>query len=183
MLSKCVSVGEISFLYLFKSGIADLIHYDRCKRNIQLVLIFISLTVKVVEHFLSVFSYLFLPFRILYLFIPFLNWLNQVFDCGMATPISHLMPCIFTVSGLYKFSLPSLGISSLTPESLSPPRSLVYSRRPPISYLPRLPVFFLSAGPPGFSPVLPPPILDHLSPFSFLSPFPHRFLPLSPSHV
>jgi hypothetical protein len=32
-----------------------------------------------------------------------------VFYCGMATPSFHLMPCLSTGGGLYKFPLPTVG--------------------------------------------------------------------------
>jgi hypothetical protein len=34
---------------------------------------------------------------------------GSVFDCGMAAPSLHLMPCLSTNSGLYKFSFPTFG--------------------------------------------------------------------------
>jgi hypothetical protein len=35
--------------------------------------------------------------------------LVRVFDCGMATPSLHLMPCISAGGGLYKSPLPTVG--------------------------------------------------------------------------
>jgi hypothetical protein len=54
----------------------------------------------------------------------------RVFDCGMGTPSLHLKPCLSTGGGVpstyfWSFHLNSFPLSS---ESLSPPRSLVYSR-------------------------------------------------------
>jgi hypothetical protein len=65
------------------------------------------------------------------------SWQEQFwvrgFDCGMITPSLHLIPCLSTGGRLYKVPLPTVGhfhlrSFPLSPESLSPPGSLVYSR-------------------------------------------------------
>jgi hypothetical protein len=92
------------------------------------------------------------------------------------------MSCLPDGSGLYKFPLPT-GISSkvlpLSPDSLSPPRSLVGLGGvgvPPTSYLPRLPVyiFFLLALRASVLVLFPHSIPDQVP----LSPptFPHPYL-------
>jgi hypothetical protein len=66
-------------------------------------------------------------------------------------PLPHLMPCLPIGCGLYKFPLPTIKhFIPLSPESLSPPRSLLYSG--PTCYLLRLPISILSIGPQHFSP-------------------------------
>ena len=40
------------------------------------------------------------------------NNYGSEFDCGMASPSIHLMPCVFAGGGLHKFPLPTVGISS-----------------------------------------------------------------------
>jgi hypothetical protein len=77
----------------------------------------------------------------------------------MATPSLTCCPVfLLKVGSVSSLSL-LLGISSkVIPESLSPARSLVHSGEslPHTSYLLRLPVSILSAGPQGFSPLLSP---------------------------
>ena len=88
------------------------------------------------------------------------------------------MSCLPAGGGLYKFPLycPTFHLRShsLSPESLSPPRSLVHYG----DYLPRLPVAILSAGPQGFSPFPShntrsgSPLASHPHPFTVLSQAP-----------
>jgi hypothetical protein len=105
----------------------------------------------------------------------------------MPSPLSFASWCRLAlyVSSPYcwAFHLRSLPLS---PESLSPPRSLVHSQgSPPTSYFLRLPAYILSAGPQGFSPFQSPctgsdsplhlrPLPHHPSTFSprSLPPFP-----------
>jgi len=35
--------------------------------------------------------------------------MGQSFDCGIATPFSHLMPCLSAGGGFNKFCLPTVG--------------------------------------------------------------------------
>jgi hypothetical protein len=85
-------------------------------------------------------------------------------------------------SGLCKFPLPThcrafhLQFLPLSSESLSPPRSLVHSGR--FSYLLKLPVSILSAGPQGFNPLTPTQCLI-MFPFSPSCPLSHPGLSLS----
>lgn len=76
------------------------------------------------------------------------------YDCGMATPVLHLMPCPLEVDSTSYLS-PLLGISSkitLNHKSLSSPRPLVYSR----GFPPTPSISILSAGPQDFSPPCSP---------------------------
>jgi hypothetical protein len=83
------------------------------------------------------------------------------FDCGMATPFIHLMLCLSTGDGLYKFSLPNIGpfiyrpsLWDLSVYHLPDPWYIVEG--PPTSYLPRLPVsIFLLAFRASVLPSLP----------------------------
>jgi hypothetical protein len=92
------------------------------------------------------------------------SWI-RVFDCGMATLSLHLMPYLSTRSGLYSFPLPTVGCF-IFESCVSHFPGLLYILESHHSfYLPRLPVFILSAGPQGLTPVSPPPIPDCAPPF------------------
>ena len=102
---------------------------------------------------------------------------NTVFDCGMATPFLHLMPCHSTGGGLYKFFLPTVGHfiqgPSLWVLKVSQPRDLCYFLEGhPNSHVLRLYISIHSAGPQIFSPVFLPSIPVHAS-ISPSHPFSH----------
>ena len=52
------------------------------------------------------------PLALLYFcsFSCFRQFWIRVFDCGMATPSRHSMPCLPSGDGLYKFPLPTVGL-------------------------------------------------------------------------
>ena len=102
--------------------------------------------------------------------------MGQCFDCGMATTSLIWWPIfLLEVSSISSLSLLS-DISSKVPL-----RSLVHSGGSPQTYLLRLPVSILSAGPQGFSP-FPSPNTRSCSP---ITPTLSTFLPMSlpPSRV
>jgi hypothetical protein len=94
---------------------------------------------------------------------------------------SHLMFCL---SWKWALQVPSphqcrafhLKYLPSSPESFSPPRSLLHSRGPPTSYLLKLPLSIPSAGFQGFS-LFPHPISDHVPLFPSLFPPTSRYLP------
>ena len=76
----------------------------------------------------------------------------RAFDCGMATPSLHLMPCLFIGGELYKFPLltgPSIWVMRV----FNLPGLWYILEGPHISYLPRLSVSTFTTGTQGFSPV------------------------------
>jgi hypothetical protein len=100
------------------------------------------------------------------------NNYGSEFSLCDSNPLPHLMPCFPAGGGIYKFHLPTVGHHLFESwESLIFQVSGAFWMVPPISYILRLPVYILSAGPQVFNP---------LSSLNTRSGFPLSSLPTIP---